>query len=429
MKLFEQCQFVLEKNWKGTFTIPSPRLYPFQWNWDSGFIAIGNLYLNPEKAILEIETLFAGQWENGFLPHIIFHKADNYSSYFPSADYWNSFISSFSPKKLKTSGITQPPVHGFVLEYLLKHNFERDRLVKLFKQIVNYHKYLYDYREFNDSGLVAIWHNWESGMDNSVWWDDVLNTIPESELTDIKLLRKDINEVKQSYKTRPKDSDYKRYLYLVNQLRDSNYERDPKTYSFQILDPVFNSILIESNASLLRVGELLNLETSYIKSKTEQGIESFANYLWNTEDSLYYPFDLVNQKQIKKHCSGCYMPIFAGIPSSSQIDELINSIDAADNLVPVPSCYPNQSGFQKENYWRGPVWININWMLWKGLLKYKKYELADKVKNSTIKLVESFGIYEYFDPYLNTESITGYGGSDFSWTASLIIDMLRSDKA
>ena len=106
MELFEECKNVLEKNWRDKFTIPSPRLYPFQWNWDSGFIAIGNLHLHPERAIVEMETLFEGQWENGFLPHILFHNAEKYTSYFPSADYWDSQVSEFAPNNLKTSGIT-----------------------------------------------------------------------------------------------------------------------------------------------------------------------------------------------------------------------------------------------------------------------------------------------------------------------------------
>ena len=59
---------------------------------------------------------------------------------------------------------------------------------------------------------------------------------------------------------------------------------------------------------------------------------------------------------------------------------------------------------------------------------YEMYELADKVKHSSIQLVEQFGIYEYFDPFVNADLTTGFGGADFSWTAGLIIDMLKSEE-
>ena len=32
---------ILNDNWRDGFTIPCEGLYPFQWKWDSGFIAIG----------------------------------------------------------------------------------------------------------------------------------------------------------------------------------------------------------------------------------------------------------------------------------------------------------------------------------------------------------------------------------------------------
>ena len=45
-KLLKKAKNILANNWKelsdGTsFTKPSTKLYPFQWNWDSGFTAYG----------------------------------------------------------------------------------------------------------------------------------------------------------------------------------------------------------------------------------------------------------------------------------------------------------------------------------------------------------------------------------------------------
>ena len=426
MNLEQKCIEVLENNWRETFTIPSPRLYPFQWNWDSGFIAIGNLFHKPERSIVEMETLFSGQWENGFLPHILFHNSEKYTSYFPSADYWNSSLSKYAPKKLKTSGITQPPIHGFVLELLLNQNFEKSRIINLYNKIINYHKYLYKYREAEDSGLIEIWHNWESGMDNSPWWDIALAKIDEKEIRNIKLHRKDIHEVEQSDNTRPKDIDYKRYLHLVHQLQKNGFEWISENYPFQILDPLFNSILVASNNSLIKIGKKLNLDTTFIEEKNKITKNNFNKYLWNKEDSLFYPFDLVSNTQIKIHASGSYLPIFAEIPSEQDVKRLVRNWDNDVNLHLIPSCFPNQKGFEARNYWRGPVWINVNWMVWKGLLKYNLHDTANRIKNDTIKLVEENSIYEYFEAINNNKSNSGYGGNNFSWTAALILEMLRN---
>lgn len=428
MNLLEECSLVLSKNWQGGFTIPSARLYPFQWNWDSGFIALGNSYDNQERALVEMETLFSGQWSNGFLPHILFHNAEKYTSYFPSAGYWNSQLSQYAPKDLKTSGITQPPVHGFVLLELYEKGLDQERIKALVEKTIEYHKYLYEYKEYKNTGLVAVWHNWESGMDNSVWWDKTLSTIDESWLNNIELHRKDIHEVEESESTRPKDLDYKRYLYLIELLKEYKYDHISEEYPFQILDPVFNSILHKSNACLIELGEKLDIDISYIKGKHELLENNFDDYLWNLEQGLYFPFDIVSGKQIEVKCSGSFVPLFAGIPDKQKIVYLVEVIEEDGEIVPIPSCFPEENGFEKKNYWRGPVWVNINWMVWKGLKQYGLVKHADKLKKQTIGLVEKYGIYEYFDPFRTSDAKIGLGGAEFSWSAALVIDMLKTTR-
>jgi hypothetical protein len=74
-------QHILDDNWTGSSTRPSPTLYPHQWNWDSGFIAIGYSHYYTARAIKEIETLFDAQWANGMLPQIVFNEK-NLGHYF-----------------------------------------------------------------------------------------------------------------------------------------------------------------------------------------------------------------------------------------------------------------------------------------------------------------------------------------------------------
>ena len=89
-ELLAQSKSILSKNWATVgdngagFTKPSTTLYPFQWNWDSGFIAYGYSHYNISRAIEELRSLFKGQWSNGMLPHIVFHGESR--DYFPGPD-------------------------------------------------------------------------------------------------------------------------------------------------------------------------------------------------------------------------------------------------------------------------------------------------------------------------------------------------------
>ena len=60
----------------------------YQWNWDSAFAAWGFSVFDTKRAWQEIETLFAGQWPNGMLPHILFRQDD--PDYFPGPTVWGT---------------------------------------------------------------------------------------------------------------------------------------------------------------------------------------------------------------------------------------------------------------------------------------------------------------------------------------------------
>src|SRR5688572_1156255 len=101
---------ILRQNDRGGYTVPNGRVYPFQWNWDSAFVALGFDRFDRDRAWTEVETLFRAQWDDGFVPHIIFWKDD--PGYFPGPTVWSA------GKDVPTSGITQPPVAASVVRSL-----------------------------------------------------------------------------------------------------------------------------------------------------------------------------------------------------------------------------------------------------------------------------------------------------------------------
>ena len=97
-ELIDRAKKILAKNWREGFTVPTDKLYPFQWNWDSGFVSMGLGHFNVEKAMSELASLFSGQWQNGMIPHIIFHS-ENETTYFPNFDFWKASVNAGAPSK------------------------------------------------------------------------------------------------------------------------------------------------------------------------------------------------------------------------------------------------------------------------------------------------------------------------------------------
>ena len=431
---FEKARKVLEKNWQDGFTIPCEGLYPFQWNWDSGFIALGWAHIDIEKAKSELRHLISGQWKNGFIPHIIFHNESD--SYFPGPEVHASYLSPFA-SKLKTSGITQPPVLGFVLEELLtiSNGAEINFVGEVFDQLFNYHDYFYTFRDPEQEGLVYICHNWEAGTDNTPVWDVIWEQLDSPEY---ELHRRDTQHVDAS--NRPSNREYQHYIHLIELFKQWSYDdkQIAEKCPFLIQDPLFNAMLIRSNESLIRLGNLLGKieEVDQLKRWNKRAKLNFDRKLFDHELQAYVYYDIRNKRSINYVSSSSFAPLFAGIPDKNRAQQMIkryfergNFSGENNEFLLCASFDPKSQFFEPKRYWRGPIWINLNWIIYKGLLRYGFSEKALEIKQDTQYLVEKFGFYEYFDPRIEVlQSLDkGYGGNNFSWTAALYIDLVKTD--
>ena len=430
--LIKEAHRILQLNWKGGFTIPTSKLYPFQWNWDSGFTALGHSYFDLDMAIRELKSLFSSQWENGMVPHIIFHS-ENEKTYFPNYDFWNANVNPGAPQKPKTSGITQPAVHGFILESLLDRFPDNEKLISfgkaIFPKMVNNHRFFYTYRDPEREGLTYIFHPWESGRDNSPLWDESMDRIvidpdklPSYERRDTSLAPTD---------ERPTSYQYDRYVYLLQLGKDNQYDgREIYEQSpFLVQDTLMNAALIKSNQSLINIGKRFGIDTGELEEWQQQSRSAFNKKLWNEDLNTFTPYDIRGGHQIKHKEIGGLVALYAEIPNEEQANVLnghLFSLHERGYYI-CPSFDVDSLLFDSKRYWRGPIWSQMNWMIYHGLKAYGFDQTADVVRSDLIELVSKMGFYEYFESQKSVaEQLTsGYGGGDFSWTAACTLDLLH----
>ena len=103
-------------------------------------------------------------------------------------------------------------------------------------------------------------------------------------------------------------------------------------------------------------------------------------------------------------------------------------LDANENAFgpafPVPSVPLDSADFDPDRYWQGPTWVNTNWLVIQGLETYGFNDHADALRETTLEMVSRSGFAEYFDP--NTAE--PLGAHNFSWTAALVVDLLKRSK-
>lgn len=435
--LFNEAKAVLEMNDRGSYTQPGPNLYPHQWLWDSCFSAIGWRHIDLERAKAEILSLLRGQWHNGMIPNIIFRDDPKYRT---DRNTWRSWVNPYAPNDVTTTGITQPPLIAEAVVQLGKKMDWSDRrqwYKTVYPALVAYHSWLYNERDPHGEGLVLQVHPWETGLDNTPPWMSEMRDhqlpvwirlIEKTKLDHVlNLFRRDTKDIplEQRFST----IEALAMLDIQRRLRRKRYDinRILNHSLFAIEDLGYNSMFIRANAHLRDIAKSLRedlpKELEHRMHKTERALDQ----LWDPYSSQYYSRDFVTHRLLKVPSIATLLPLYAGTIKKDRAEQLVKMLEnqhAFGPPYPVPSVPTNSYWFRPKLYWQGPTWVNTNWLIIDGLKRYGFDEHAKALTESTLEMVEKSGCYEYFDP-LNGEPA---GAANFSWTAALTIDLLKSDK-
>lgn len=405
----------LRANDRGGYTVPTARLYPFQWNWDSAFVAMGWATFDEPRAWDEIRLLLRGQWRDGMIPQIVFHAPS--ADYFPGPDVWQT------GQTPDTSGITQPPVLATAARRLWDH--ARDRpgaqaaMAAIYPALVRNHRWWRAARDPEATGLVATLHPWETGMDNSPAWDAPLERVPTETETPIR--RRDTAHIDPAM--RPRGVEYQRFIHLVDRFRGAGW--DPASMlaisPFRVADIATNAILLRAERDLLALADAFGQpgERQEIAARIAAAEAAIAT-LWSPERGLFTSRDLVDGAALDVGTSAGFLPLYARATTPEQAAALAATLDtwAARVRYLVPSTDPADPRFEPVRYWRGPIWSVVNWMIADGFEASGNPALARRIEADTSALVAGAGLSEYFDP----TNGAGAGGASFSWTAA--IDLL-----
>ncbi len=413
--LADRAAAILQANDRGGYTVPSEKLYPYQWLWDAGFIALGWRVLDEARAWQELRAIMKGQWADGMVPHIVFHQT--HESYMPGPEIWQ--VTHTPP----TSGITQPPVLGTVLLQLYQlaqdKALAKQAVQELFPAILRFNQWFHRARDPQQTGLVATLHPWETGMDNSPAWDAPLARVKTDKLR--PYVRKDTGLIDPTQ--RPHKDDYDRYMSLVFQFIDQGYDpaRMYAEAQFKVADLATNAVLLRADRDLLKLAEEVvgdKAAADWLRPVIAQG-RAALSHLWDSEAGHFFSRDLLTGEAIAIPTVASFMPLFAEAATSGQAEMLARQMALWQQRVPyaVPSLDPRHPSFEPKRYWRGAVWVNTNWMVASGLRDYGYFRLADEIKARTLALLRNGQFAEYYDP------VTGapLGSGNFSWTAALAL--------
>lgn len=407
--LDDEARRILRINDKGGYTVPTSGLYPYQWNWDSAFAAFGFAQFDLARAWTEIETLFSGQWENGMVPHILFHRPD--PGYFPGPDVWGT---EGAPGKgagrVPSSGVSQPPVAASFAWRIYRRDpaVGADRLRALFPRLMAWHRWFISARA--ESGAVAITHPWEAGRDNAPDWDAAMAAIEPVGVA--PYARRDTGHVDP--RMRPTKEDYDRYIWLVQFGRDRGWDDAAIAAEspFRVADPTLTFTLLRGCRDLRLAAEALGEPAGEIDGWIAH-LEAGAETLWNPDTGAYDSRNLRTGQLSGCVSNASFLCWWAGLSDMRPHATLSRILAAAPNAL--PSFDPAHEKFDSLRYWRGPVWGVMNMLAAVGMAEQGLTDEAARIRADTVRLISENGFAEYFDPVDGTPA----GGGTFTWTAAI----------
>ena len=237
---------------------------------------------------------------------------------------------------------------------------------------------------------------------------------------------------------------------LNNRCDESGMDNSPRFDTESDLFAIDFSCYMANEARFMKkiADELGDEENSDFFDNWHKKIKSDINsILWCEEDGFYYDYDINNKCLRKVQSVSAFLPVFSGVCEEKQCSELVEHLENPDEFgteFPVPSISKKDEHFGTD-MWRGPVWINYNYMILKGLEEYGYTHQANRIKEKTLSVINEWyertgTIYEFYDsenrippscfnrkgevvePYdfrIKYQSIRDYG-----WSVTLSFDML-----
>jgi glycogen debranching enzyme len=172
-----------------------------------------------------------------------------------------------------------------------------------------------------------------------------------------------------------------------------------------------------------------------------QAIEA---HLYDPADGRYYDRGIESGELVKVAAVSSFLPLFAGVCSQERAAVLLADLQDATTFgtrVGVPSVAVSDPTFGSD-MWRGPVWINYNYMIIRGLADYGYRDAAMALKRATLGAIEAWYarsgcIFEFYDcngvyspaelprkgmPLRPRDDTARYPSvHDYGWSASLYV--------
>jgi glycogen debranching enzyme len=268
--------------------------------------------------------------------------------------------------------VTKPPVIAWAALKLHASQPNADFLAELYPALVRWNAWWFSKNDSDGDGLVEYVHPYSSGLDDSPLWD----------------------------------------------------------HGLPVESPDINTYLSIQMDALATMATTLKLkgEAEYWKHRSKAIVQRMLEDLYDPDMGLFWATH--NHEPILELTPFNLYPLWTGQLEPKIVEKLIAHLtneDAFWGSFPLATVSRSSESYAPETMWRGPVWININYIFIEALERTGHMDLARQLRKRTLSLVaQNDGIYEFYNPEKGSPPERAV--PMFGWSAALFIDLVLQRK-
>ncbi len=262
--------------------------------------------------------------------------------------------------------VTKPPLIAWAVLKLYEKSGHTDFLQEVYEPLKRWNQWWFD-ENSDERGLCVYRHPFSSGLDDSPLWD----------------------------------------------------------YGLPVTAPDLNTYLCIQMESISRIATLIgeDAEAAEYQRRSAEHAARMIDILWDEEKGVFNAMH--GSEVIPVSTPFSLLPLWIrDLPETITARLLANLTDPAQFWAewPLATVALNDPHFDPMQMWRGPTWVNINYLFVEALTRVRQYALAAELRRKTLDLIMLHDdIYEYYNP------ITGErppkAAPIFGWTSAVFIDL------
>jgi hypothetical protein len=263
--------------------------------------------------------------------------------------------------------VTKPPLIAWAAYKLYEHDGDREFLDEVYEPIVRWNNWWFQQNDIDGNGLCEYQHPFSSGLDDSPLWDEGMPV---------------------------EAPDLNTYLYLQQE-------------------------------SLAKIAHVIgNEEEAKVwRTRAEAIARRLLDQSWDVESGFFWARR--NGSRVNVRTPFNLFPLITGQMPPEISDRLVAHLTDERQFwsrYPVPSVAMDDPKYNPVKMWRGPTWVNVNYLLIEGLQRSGYVDLARELRRRTLDLINSRDdIYEYYDPVSGENPPSA--ASMFGWSSAVFIDL------